>query len=57
MNMDLAVIAYQVVGWTPRCILWKDMLKEGMLDNCLIATNPKSPFSPLQKAQHKLSTG
>jgi hypothetical protein len=41
--MDLVVKAYQVVARTPRYeyMLWKDMIKEGMLDSCLIATNPK----------------
>jgi hypothetical protein len=41
-------------------MLWLDMTEEGMLDSCLIARltpTRSSPFSPLRKAQQKLSTG
>jgi hypothetical protein len=53
-------MACHAVARTPRCMLWLDMTEEGTLDNCLIARltpTRSSPFSPLQRAQQKVSTG
>lgn len=58
--MDFVLIACHAVARTPRCMLWLDMTDEGTLDNCLIARltpTRSSPFSPLQKARQKVSTG